>query len=131
VGDRRRFVLHARRRRVCGSRSARRRNTDPECWAGREITLREEEVADVSLATFYVFDPGGGGVGLARRAACRRLRQSRLRLDLLHVLRIRRRRSPAGQAQILGAQACQKKINTESAVAHQRPGVKVRDADTT
>ncbi len=24
--------------------------------AGHEITLREEEVADVSLATFYVFD---------------------------------------------------------------------------
>jgi hypothetical protein len=28
----------------------------PKATAGHEITLREEEVADVSLATFYVFD---------------------------------------------------------------------------
>jgi hypothetical protein len=43
--------------------------------ANREIELGEEEIADVSLATFYVFDtetaaprsqrlvPGGGGCG--------------------------------------------------------------------
>jgi hypothetical protein len=29
--------------------------------AGHEITLREEEVADVSLATFYVFDKENAG----------------------------------------------------------------------
>jgi len=29
--------------------------------AGHEITLREEEVADVSLATFYVFDKESAG----------------------------------------------------------------------
>jgi hypothetical protein len=43
--------------------------------AGHEITLREEEVADVSLATFYVFDkenagPFRPGVRLAMAAGC-------------------------------------------------------------
>jgi hypothetical protein len=42
--------------------------------AGHEITLREEEVADVSLATFYVFDKENAGpvrhVGRLAMGAC-------------------------------------------------------------
>ena len=53
------------------AKQASKRNTA----ANREIKLDEEEIADVSLATFYVFDtenaarrgqrlvPGGGGCG--------------------------------------------------------------------
>jgi hypothetical protein len=37
------------------------------------ITLGEEEIADISLATFYVFDKEnvGSGVQIARRGSCR------------------------------------------------------------
>ena len=40
---------------------------------GREITLNEEEISDVSLATFYVFDKEDAGtprVQLARHGGC-------------------------------------------------------------
>ena len=40
---------------------------------GREITLNEEEIADVSLATFYVFDKENAGtprLQLARGCRC-------------------------------------------------------------
>ena len=82
--------------------------------AGHEITLREEEVADVSLATFYVFDkenaaslrPGvriamGMCGGCAGCGGCGWLDR-----HLLHRAGLwRRRRCAAGQAQILRAQA--------------------------
>jgi len=40
---------------------------------GREITLTEEEISDVSLGTFYVFDKenaGAPGVQFARHGGC-------------------------------------------------------------
>ena len=44
---------------------------------GREITLNEEEIADVSLGTFYVFDKENAGTPRNRREVCARLQRLR------------------------------------------------------
>ncbi len=70
-----------------------------------EITLREEEVADVSLATFYVFDKENAGpvrpgprLAMGACSGCGGCRLRRMRLldrHLLHLVGVRRRwRSP-------------------------------------
>jgi hypothetical protein len=49
--------------------------TTPNAAPGHEFTLGEEEISDVSLATFYVFDKENtgtlqGGIQLAARGGC-------------------------------------------------------------
>jgi hypothetical protein len=65
------------------------------------ITLGEEEISDVSLATFYVFDNENAGAHRSRLTTCQEedTRPRRLRGPprLRRVRRLRRRRCPDGQ----------------------------------
>ena len=67
-------------------------------WVNPEITLAEEEISDVSLATFYVFDkenPGTSGPGLLLAGKPRRRRRRLQRLRRRQRLqRLRRRPRP-------------------------------------
>ena len=73
----------------------------PNTGASHQITLSDEEVSDVSLATFYVFnkeDAGAFRPGIRLAMGMRRLRRlcrlRRLRLldrHLLHVVGVRKR----------------------------------------
>ena len=64
--------------------------------SGHEITLGEEEISDVSLGTFYVFDKENAstpqlGEKLAYRGGCGALRCPRLRRQGLRRTRLRQR----------------------------------------